>query len=62
MSRPAFLVAAAVLLAGCQSMMSSEPRAVANLQPTKGNKAAGTVDFTQVGNKVRVYGLRVALQ
>jgi Cu-Zn family superoxide dismutase len=41
-------------LAGCQSIRSDEPRATANLQPTKGNKAAGTADFRQVGNKVRV--------
>lgn len=47
----------AVALAGltaCQSMPSDAPRATANLQPTKGNKAAGTADFYQVGGKVRV--------
>jgi superoxide dismutase, Cu-Zn family len=56
MSRTLVALAAAAL-AGCQSvqsMLSDAPRATANLQPTKGNKAAGTVDFTQVGNKVRV--------
>ena len=41
-------------LTGCQSIPPDAPRATANLQPTKGNKAAGTVDFYQVGNKVRV--------
>jgi Cu-Zn family superoxide dismutase len=41
-------------LAACQSMPSDAPRATANLQPTKGNKAAGTADFYQVGGKVRV--------
>ena len=48
----------AAALAGCQGMMggSSGPSATANLQPTKGNKAAGTITFTQVGDKVRVAG------
>jgi superoxide dismutase, Cu-Zn family len=44
-------------VAGCenlQSRFSDAPRASANLQPTKGNKAAGTADFRQVGDKVRV--------
>jgi Cu-Zn family superoxide dismutase len=50
----ALIVCAAVGLAGCQSVPSDAPRATANLQPTKGNRAAGTVDFYQVGNKVRV--------
>jgi Cu-Zn family superoxide dismutase len=43
-------------LAGCQMLPSDAPRASATLQPTKGNKTAGTVDFYQVGNKVRVVG------
>ncbi len=42
--------------AGCQSLPSDAPRATATLQPTKGNKTAGTVDFYQVGDKVRVVG------
>jgi superoxide dismutase, Cu-Zn family len=49
------LMAAGV--AGCetvQSPISDAPRAAANLQPTKGNKAAGTADFRQVADKVRV--------
>jgi Cu-Zn family superoxide dismutase len=32
------------------------PKATANLQPTKNGKAAGTVSFVQVGDKVRVSG------
>jgi Cu-Zn family superoxide dismutase len=32
------------------------PSAVADLQPTKGNSTAGTVTFTQAGDKVRVAG------
>jgi Cu-Zn family superoxide dismutase len=45
-------------VAGCQSVpwdgMRDAPRASAKLQPTKGNKTAGTADFYQVGNRVRV--------
>jgi len=49
-------LAAAALLAGCQSMSTPEEplRATAALQPTKGNKAFGEATFEQVGNKVRV--------
>jgi len=35
------LAAAAALLAGCQSVPSDAPKATANLEPTKGNKAMG---------------------
>jgi superoxide dismutase, Cu-Zn family len=52
--RATVLVLAAVALAGCQSIPSDAPRATAKLQPTKGNNASGTVDFYQLGNKVRV--------
>ena len=52
--RAVLLAAVAAGLAGCQSVPPDAPRAAASLQPTKGNKAAGTVDFYQVGNKVRV--------
>ncbi len=41
-------------MAGCQSIPADAPRASASLQPTKNGKAAGTVDFIQVGGKVRV--------
>jgi Cu-Zn family superoxide dismutase len=54
--RGILVVLAAAGLAGCQSIPSDAPRATATLQPTKGNKTAGTVDFYQVGNKVRVVG------
>jgi Cu-Zn family superoxide dismutase len=43
--------------AGCESMpnpLSEAPRASANLQPTKGNTAAGTAEFRQAGSKVRL--------
>jgi superoxide dismutase, Cu-Zn family len=44
----------AVALVGCRSMPADAPRATANLQPTKGNNVRGTVNFAQVGDKVRV--------
>ena len=48
------LVATVAALAGCQSIPSDAPRANANLQPTQNGKATGTVDFYQIGDKVRV--------
>jgi Cu-Zn family superoxide dismutase len=49
---PALIACAA---AGCASLgMSSKPTAVANLEPTTGNTARGTVAFTQDGDEVRV--------
>jgi hypothetical protein len=45
---------AAVVLAACQAMPVEEPRATAQLQPTKGNKTFGEATFEQVANKVRV--------
>lgn len=49
-------VALATALAGCTThgMMGQAPRAVAMLQPTAGNTAAGTVEFVQRGGKVHV--------
>lgn len=41
-------------LAGCQSVPSDAPRATAQLQATKGNKAFGEATFEQVGSRVRV--------
>jgi superoxide dismutase, Cu-Zn family len=50
-------VLAVAALAGCGMMgIGGGPTATANLQPTKGNKAAGTIKFTQSGDKVRVAG------
>ena len=43
-----------VLIAGCVHVTPTGPVALAKLEPTKGNTAAGTVTFTQVGDKVRV--------
>lgn len=49
------LVAAAVLLVGCQTTAPTEgSRATAQLQPTKGNKTFGEATFEQMGDKVRV--------
>src|SRR3954462_10106480 len=49
-------LAAAALLAACQSKSTPEGpgRAPAALQPTKGSKAFGEATFEQVGDKVRV--------
>jgi len=51
----------AALLGGCSTMDNmmgkmgmGGPKAVATLEPTKGNKAAGTVTFQQQGDKVKV--------
>ena len=51
-----------VALAGCQNIPSDAPRASATLQPSKGQKTAGTVDFYQVGSKVRVVANVTGLQ
>jgi superoxide dismutase, Cu-Zn family len=49
-------LAATLVVAGCASMgMGAKgPSAVANLQPTKGNDAKGTVTFSQAGDVVHV--------
>lgn len=47
-------VASAVLLVACTSLPYSGPAAVAKLEPTRGNTAAGTVEFVQRGEKVHV--------
>lgn len=51
------LIVASAALAGCGMMgIGGGPSATANLQPTKGSKTAGTIKFTQSGDKVRVAG------
>ena len=51
----------AIIVSGCTTMSASGPSAVATLEPTKGNAAAGSVSFVQRGDKVivtaRVTGL-----
>jgi Cu-Zn family superoxide dismutase len=56
MMKNALVLAALVAgVAGCASMgMGGKPSAVANLEPTTGNTARGTVTFTQDGDSVRV--------
>jgi Cu-Zn family superoxide dismutase len=46
----------AILTAACASMSGDGPKAMATLEPTRGNVAAGTVTFQQVGSQVRVTG------
>jgi len=41
-------------VAGCTTMTASGPTAVATLEPTKGNTAAGAVNFVQRGDKLLV--------
>jgi Cu-Zn family superoxide dismutase len=51
------LILITALAAGCGMLgIGGGPSATANLQPTKGNKAAGKVTFTQSGDKVKVSG------
>ena len=54
--RNALIVAAlAAGIAGCASMgMGAKPSATANLEPTTGNTARGTVTFVNEGTQVRV--------
>jgi Cu-Zn family superoxide dismutase len=51
------LIAAAALLAGCesiQSLWSDNPKASATLAPTKGSSVKGSATFEQRGDKVRI--------
>ncbi len=47
-------IAIGALVAGCAGMAPAGPSAVADLAPTTGNTAEGTVTFTQKGDKVVV--------
>ena len=49
-------IALVAMVAACRSMQPAGPSAVAELQPTKGSSASGTITFTQAGDKVRVAG------
>ena len=57
MKRTLPCIAIAALFAGCASMSPSGPSAVANLAPTTGNTAKGTVTFTQKGDKVIIHAM-----
>ena len=54
--RVALAACAVAVLAACQHMGWGGPTATAELQPTRGNSAAGSITFTQSGDKVRVAG------
>jgi len=58
MNKLLMAAAAATLAAGCASMGSGGggAKAVAKMEPTKGNTAAGTVTFEQRGDQVAVSG------
>lgn len=47
-------VSVLALAAGCQSVPSDAPRAIATLEPTQGSSVRGTATFVQIGGKVRV--------
>jgi superoxide dismutase, Cu-Zn family len=51
---PLLVVVFAGLLTGCATMGGGEPRATAQLQPTRGNNVTGTATFTQKGDRVVV--------
>jgi Cu-Zn family superoxide dismutase len=55
-------LALATSLAGCSSMMTSGPTAMAKLEPTRGNATAGTATFQQQADRmtlhVKVEGLK----
>jgi Cu-Zn family superoxide dismutase len=56
-SRSLIAVAAlAVVLGGCSTPTPPGPRATARLAPTTGNSTAGTVEFTQLSDRVAVQG------
>ena len=47
-------IAAAAFVGACASLAPAGPKAIATLEPTRGNTAAGTVTFQQRGDKVLV--------
>ena len=49
-----FAVATGALLAACQSVPADVPRATAMLEQTRGSTVHGTVDFAEMGGRVRV--------
>lgn len=54
---PCAIAFATLIVAGCaEPRPSADARAVANLSPTQGNNASGTVTFVQAGDKVLVNG------
>lgn len=51
------VLAIAALAAGCQLFRAEGPKAIAELQPTRGNTASGTATFKQAGDRVRVHAV-----
>lgn len=54
--KTAFILLTATTLLGACAHHAGGPRATAQLQPTTGNTASGTVSFVQSGSKVQVSG------
>jgi Cu-Zn family superoxide dismutase len=54
MKRTIAIAACSALAAGCASSPARGPSATAELAPTQGNTARGTVTFTQAGDRVKV--------
>ena len=52
----AAIAGTSLIVAACQNLELGSPGATASLQPTKGNKAQGTVNFYQAGQQVRIVG------
>ncbi|NEX63176.1 superoxide dismutase family protein [Noviherbaspirillum galbum] len=48
------IAASAILLSACAGMSGPKPIAVADLKPTQGNNAGGTVSFIQKGDQILV--------
>jgi superoxide dismutase, Cu-Zn family len=57
MHRLLIALAAAVIVTGCQLFRAEGPKAIAQLQPTKGHAASGSAEFRQIGDRVRVHAL-----
>ncbi|HSB95694.1 MAG TPA: superoxide dismutase family protein [Spongiibacteraceae bacterium] len=54
MAAASTVILSSVTLPGCAALGLQQPGAAAKLSPTQGNKATGTVTFTQHGDKVVV--------
>jgi Cu-Zn family superoxide dismutase len=52
--RTLFAASGLLYLTACAGMNSTTPTATTTLKPTQGNQAAGSVTFTQQGDRVRV--------
>lgn len=56
------LATLALLASGCALFSTPPGRAVAELQPTRGHSAAGTVTFVQIGDRVHMQALVTGLR